>query len=121
MASIDKLRCKFYSDFKDFTIWCICNKPSLLNNFYNPFITRKEWELVSDKFDINTLIPFESRVLVRDNDYDEWKSSFWGHLRQKANIKYDTIRGTYRQCIPYEGNEHLLGTVNDCDEFYKTR
>lgn len=44
MASIDKLRCKFYSDFKDFTIWCICNKPSLLNNFYNPFITRKEWE-----------------------------------------------------------------------------
>lgn len=22
-------------------------------------------------------------------------------------------------CIPYEGNEHLLGTKEDCDEFYK--
>jgi hypothetical protein len=26
----------------------------------------------------------------------------------------------YKQCIPYEGNEHLLGTTNDCDNFYKT-
>lgn len=24
------------------------------------------------------------------------------------------------QCIPYEGNEHLLGKTDDCDEFYKT-
>lgn len=26
----------------------------------------------------------------------------------------------YKQCIPYEGNEHLLDTTNDCDNFYKT-
>lgn len=25
----------------------------------------------------------------------------------------------FQQCIPYEGNEHLLGTTNDCDKFYK--
>lgn len=24
------------------------------------------------------------------------------------------------QCIPYEHNEHLRGTTNDCDDFYKT-
>lgn len=23
------------------------------------------------------------------------------------------------ECIPYEGNEHLLGTTNNCDECYK--
>ena len=23
-------------------------------------------------------------------------------------------------CIPYEGNEHLLGTSINCDDFYKT-
>lgn len=23
------------------------------------------------------------------------------------------------QCIPYEGNEHLLGTTEDCEERYK--
>lgn len=26
----------------------------------------------------------------------------------------------FYQCIPYEDNEHLLGTTNDCDEYYKT-
>lgn len=25
-----------------------------------------------------------------------------------------------KQCIPYKGNEHLLGTTNDCNDFYKT-
>ena len=25
----------------------------------------------------------------------------------------------WKQCIPYEGNEHLLGTTDDCDDFYK--
>lgn len=81
---------------------------------------QNNFELVPYKFDINSLVPFESKVLVRDNDYDEWRSAFWGHLRQKADMKYDTLRGVYRQCIPYEGNEHLLGKTNDCDNFYKT-
>lgn len=43
MAAIDKLRCRYYSDFIDFVVWCITYKPSLLNNFYYPFITRDEW------------------------------------------------------------------------------
>jgi hypothetical protein len=81
---------------------------------------QNNFELVPYKFDINSLVPFESKVLVRDDDYDEWRSAFWGHLRQKADMKYDTLRGVYRQCIPYEGNEHLLGKTNDCDNFYKT-
>ena len=44
MAAIDKLYLKYYSDHKDFVIWCMQYKPSLLNNFYNPFITRNEWD-----------------------------------------------------------------------------
>ena len=28
--------------------------------------------------------------------------------------------GNYRRCIPYEGNEYLLGKTDDCDDFYKT-
>lgn len=80
----------------------------------------EQWELVPNKFDITTLIPFESRVLVRDNDYDVWRGAFWGYLREKQDIKYDTTRGVYRQCIPYEGNEHLLGKTDDCADYFKT-
>ena len=25
----------------------------------------------------------------------------------------------YYQCIPYKGNEYLLGTTDDCDEYFK--
>lgn len=85
------------------------------------FVKQDNWELVPNKFDISTLVPFESRVLVRDNDYDEWRGAFWGHLRQKADIKYDTLRGVYRQCIPYnDDTKHLLGKTNSCDDYYKT-
>lgn len=80
-----------------------------------------DWELVPDRFDISTLKPFESRVLVRDRDEDAWRASFWGCLmKNRHGYNYDTTRGYSKQCIPYEGNEHLLGKTEDCDDFYKT-
>lgn len=79
-------------------------------------------ELISDKFDISTLKPFDSRVLVRDYDSEPWRVSFWGCLINNLNgyDYYDTTRGYYKQCIPYENNEHLLGKTEDCKDFYKT-
>ncbi len=88
-------------------------------NFLISFKEQHYFILVLDKFDITTLEPFESRVLVRDNDHDSWKPSFWGYLRG-GEIMYDTVRGVFRQCIPYESNEHLMNTTNDCGEFFKT-
>lgn len=81
----------------------------------------EQWELcqLPNKFDITTLKPFESRVLVRDYYHECWRVSFFGHF-DKFMGKFDTVRGVYIQCIPYEGNEHLLNTSNDCEEFYKT-
>ena len=86
------------------------------------FTDQDHWELVTNKFDITTLVPFESQVLVRDNNKEKWKSNFWGFYDNDhaMNHPHECCGKTYRQCIPYEGNEHLLGTTNDCDEFYKT-
>lgn len=79
------------------------------------------YELVHNKFDIPTLKPFESKVLVRDYDNQIWIPTFWGkYLEDDSNCRYLTTNGCYKYCIPYEGNEHLLGTTNDCDEYYKT-
>lgn len=76
------------------------------------------YELVPNKFDITTLKPFESKVLVRDINSGYWIGAFYSHYNSK---KFYTIGGSrYYQCIPYEGNEHLLDTTNDCDDFYKT-
>lgn len=78
-----------------------------------------EWELVPNpnKFDITTLKPFDSRVLVRDDNCYEWEADIFG----RYSDGYITLGGgKWKQCIPYKHNEHLFGTTNDCDDFYKT-
>lgn len=79
------------------------------------FDDQDDYELVPNKFDITTLKPFD-KVLVRDNDNSMWTATLFSHLR---GMTFDTVGGWYNQCIPYEGNEHLLGKTDDCDEFYK--
>lgn len=79
-----------------------------------------EWELVSGKFDINILKPYKSKVLARDAENDEWKPCMWGIYDKGHNFPYVTTGLRYRYCIPYEGNEYLLGKTDDCDNFFKT-
>lgn len=91
-------------------------------DYHVPFHDEDIFDLVPSKFDITTLKPFESRVLVRDTDTEKWKSNFWGFYDIDAiNYPYECCCGIpFAQCIPYEGNEHLLSKTDDCDDFYKT-
>lgn len=84
------------------------------------FDDQDDYELVPNKFDITTLKPFESRVLVRDDGYSIWQPCMWGLYDKGHKFPYVTTGCRYRYCIPFEGNQHLLGTTDDCDEFYKT-
>lgn len=76
------------------------------------------WGLVLDKFDITTLKPFD-KVLVR-NDKQKWTIDYFSFIDKEELYPFVCIGHYASQCIPYEGNEHLLGTTNDCDDFYKT-
>ena len=87
---------------------------------YISISNQDDWELVPNKFDITTLKPFD-KVFVRDNNTQEWVISFFSHCNGLEIYKYSCINGHgYAQCVPYEENKHLLGTTNDCDDFYKT-
>lgn len=79
-------------------------------------------KLSADKFDINTLVPFESRVLARDNVKEKWHPGIWGFYDDNSynSYPYKLIGDISLYCIPYEGNEHLLGKTDDCDEYFKT-
>ena len=59
--------------------------------------------------------PFD-KVLVRDDDGQEWKINFFSHYDEKVCYKYHCLKSCYEQCIPYEGNEHLLGTTDPYTE-----
>jgi hypothetical protein len=80
-----------------------------------------EKEEKKDKFDIATLKPFD-KVLVRYSNDDPWIAAHFSHYTKGAedNYPYFASGSCFEKCVPYEGNEHLLGTTNDCDEYYKT-
>lgn len=75
---------------------------------------------MNNKFDISTLKAY-NKVLVRDDNNSAWINTFFGFYDTVTNKKYPFIAGSvnWAQCIPYEGNEHLLGTCDECDEYYK--
>ena len=82
-----------------------------------PISMEHMYDLVPNKFDITTLKPFKSEVLVRDTNTDKWRGAFYSYYNSK---KFYTIGSShYYQCIPYKGNEYLLGTTDDCDEYFK--
>ena len=71
-----------------------------------------------EKFDVNTLQPFD-KVLVRDNSLSKWRPDFFGFPIQNENYIICASSFWY-QCIPYnDDTKHLLGTTNDCPEYYK--
>ena len=77
-------------------------------------------KLEVSKFDITTLKPFD-KILTRDGDKMCWYANIYSHYLGKDKLYQFRCMGTIaKQCIPYKGNEHLLGTKNDCDEYYKT-
>ena len=84
-----------------------------------PFINQDNYELVPNKFDITTLKPFD-KVLVRDNNKQKWTVDLFSFYDKDLVYTYACVGHYVNQCIPYEGNEHLLGKTDDCDEYYKT-
>lgn len=52
--------------------------------------------------------PFD-KVLTRDYDWDIWNADIFSH---HYCDDYICIGGVWKQCIPYKGNEHLLGTTD---------
>lgn len=82
------------------------------------FSLETDYELVP-KFDINTLKPFD-KVLVRGDVGQRWTIDFFGFMDNKKGYPFVCVGHYVTQCIPYEGNEHLLGKTDECDGFYET-
>lgn len=85
-----------------------------------PLNYQDNWELVPKKFDITTLKPFD-KVLARCSTLDKWSIQFFEKYDKTYQHPFICMGyNKYKQCIPYEGNEHLHNTTNNCDDFYKT-
>lgn len=81
-----------------------------------PSRDQRDWSKfgVTDQKQETELKPFD-KVLVRDRDDRKWGCDFFCHLGDKEGV-FVCISSWWRQCIPYEGNEHLLGTTKKPEE-----
>lgn len=59
------------------------------------------------------LKPFD-KVLVRDSKSDKWRANLFGYYIDKDEY-YHCVYANWVYCIPYAGNESLLGTTKDVE------
>lgn len=56
--------------------------------------------------------PFD-KVLVRDSKSDNWRANLFGYIDKDGY--YHCVYANWVYCIPYKGNEHMLGTTKDVE------
>lgn len=64
MAGIDKLKTSNYGDYNELRLWCIKHNPSLLNSFYEPFLSYEEWEQLQKKQSKNTDYGDDAKLII---------------------------------------------------------
>lgn len=69
-------------------------------------------QIVDLKPKVDELKPFD-KVLVRDDKEDQWSANIFSY--QVRDMFHCLGEGYWRYCIPYEGNEYLLGTTKDVE------
>lgn len=70
----------------------------------------------AEKFDPKTLQPFD-KVLLRIDERGIWQPDFFGYKDDNCItcVTYGNVK-----CIPYnDETKHLVGTTDDCPEYYK--
>ena len=79
----------------------------------------KAWDAVKKQIvDLKTKVelkPFD-KVLVRDRKTYYWEVDLFGFKTEGPNIVYHCVGGSWKFCIPYIGNESLLGTTKGAEK-----
>lgn len=79
----------------------------------------KQWDagkkMIIDLKQKVELKPFDN-VLVRHQKTEEWRANIFSHTdKTDEYLDYVCVNGRWEFCIPYEGNESLLGTTKDVE------
>ena len=71
----------------------------------------------SEKINPRALKPFQ-RVLVRECKGDTWEADIFSSYHEGTEHPYHCIGAWHSICIPFEGNEYLVGTEKDCLDYW---
>ncbi|OON89733.1 hypothetical protein [Pyramidobacter sp. C12-8] len=79
------------------------------------FVLEPAEELKPEKYRFE---PFE-RVLMRDTDDEAWRANVFGRYIKDSRFPHECVNNAWKQCIPYAGHEHLLGTSDEPEDWEK--
>ena len=72
-----------------------------------------------ERFDPKTLQPFDKVLGFYEAEGGSWECALFSHLNETERSVI-CVGIIYDKCIPYnEETKHLIGTNNDCPEYYK--
>ena len=114
----------YYDDFKDAE--CLLF-PSKNQRDWSKF--ERFWDKPKvEKFDPKTLQPFD-KILVRNSNCNSWVCDLFSYIKINTRTNKPCLPCFYPivglslssgYCVPYnEETKHLLGTKEDCPEYYK--
>lgn len=97
-------------------VYIDADKELMCGNSMTDFVKSAFTEISADEIRAIELVeynfkPFD-KVLVRENNTEMWKADFFSHYNEKGVWPYGCCCGYWQQCIPYEGNEHLIGKAD---------
>lgn len=79
--------------------------------WYFPYFVLEKTAKPAHKFK-----PFDM-VLVRNLNCEQWEAVTFSHCSDDENFNKYCAAGSYwKQCIHYDGNEHLVGTTDEPEE-----
>lgn len=96
----------FYKEPEEFVRGFIADAEEHYNGKYNPETLQVE-SIKSER----PFKPFD-KVLVRDDSDGIWYPAYFAYYKYGTSYPYACMDSSYRYCIHYEGNEHLLGATD---------
>jgi hypothetical protein len=99
-------------DGKEHLVSDLCGEQFCFNMFRTKAGRDAEKKQIVDLKPKCELKPFD-KVLGRNEKDGVWEADLFSHYREESQYPFRCIGFSRKYCIPYEGNEHLLGTRNN--------
>lgn len=116
LNSEDKNKIVYYEEFLCTTERYSLEDKDIAQTYINTIEKRLDGKLNLETLEIEKpKCKFKAfdKVLGRNEKDDVWEADLFSHYREESQYPFRCIGFSRKYCIPYEGNEHLLGTTDN--------
>lgn len=116
LNSEDKNKIVYYEEFLCTTERYSLEDKDIAQTYINTIEKRLDGKLNLETLEIEKpKCEFKTfdKVLGRNEKDDVWEADLFSHYREESQYPFRCIGFSRKYCIPYEGNEHLLGTTDN--------